>query len=409
MIGGEVTEREEKCKAGARRGGVAVKGTRGSVFRRVVMVAISAGVVVTGVAVWGSPSYSQAPVVTVVDTVSGPNFQAFWKTVLIPAIKRNLGMDVSYTVGSGPTLQLQMSTWKPGHPEFTLLFLKGLDLSNMIRSGVALETLYPAREREIPNEKMEPKRFLASNNGVPLQGKGLIFWRAQFDLIYNAKFVKTPPKTWKEFYARRREFKGHIGLIRPDASSGGGRAFIYSFLTAFGVDFSKPLDELERSPAWRQAWDKFSEFSRYFAQPIASSPPVMFHQFQTEQVWLTDYAQDYSLWSAAQGQLPPTTRAAPLDVNVVAASNAWLAVPAVDTPAQKAAAYRVINFLLSPAIQIKMLETMYEYPGTSAWRQAPKEVWTKIPPVDIAEAHGIRMTNLDAITYIQKHGMDYIR
>ena len=138
-------------------------------------------------------------------------------------------------------------------------------------------------------------------------------WRAQFGLIYNSAFVKNPPKTWKELYDRRQEFAGHFGMVRPDASSGGGRAIIYSFLAAFGVDFNKPFAELQASPEWKSAWEKFSEFSKSFAQPVASSPPVMFHQFQTEQVWLTSYAQDYSLWSAAQGQLPPTTKAAPLD------------------------------------------------------------------------------------------------
>jgi len=349
-----------------------------------------------------------AETVSVVDTVSGPNFQAFWKTYLIPQIKQETGIDVSYTVGQGPALQLQMGSWKQDHPEFSLLFVKGLDLSNMVRSKVALEPLYPARAKEIPNQSMEPPEFLASNNGVPLEGKGLIFWRAQFDLIYNSAFVKNPPKTWRELYDRRQEFAGHIGMIRPDAGSGGGRAFIYSFLTAFGVDFSKPLAELQTTAAWKDAWDRFGDFSKSLAQPVATAAPVMFHQFQTEQVWLTVYAQDYSLWSAAQGQLPATTKAAPLDVNIVGASNAWLLVPAVASAAQKDADYKVINVLLSPAVQLKMLPTMYQYPGTSAWQQAPASAWEKIPPVDVAESHGIRMTNLAAITYIQQHGMDHV-
>ena len=348
------------------------------------------------------------PTVDVVDTVSGPNFQAFWKSILIPRIRKELGINVRYTVGSGPTLQLQMKSWSQGHPEFSLLFIKGLDLSNMIVSGAALEPLYPMQKAAIPNESMEPAGFMDANNGVKLDGKGLLFWRAQFDLIYNAKFVKNPPKTWKEFFDRRKEFHGHIGLIRPDAGSGGGRAFIYSFLTAFGVDFSKPFAEIEKSAAWKDAWAKFKLFSADMAQPVASSPPVMFHQFQTEQVWISVYAQDYSLWSAAQGQLPPTLKASPLDVNIVGASNAWLSVPAVASAAQKAAAYKVMNFLISPAAQLKMLETMYQYPGTDAWKQAPASAWTKIPTVGAAEAHGIRITNLDAVTYIQKHGMEHI-
>jgi putative spermidine/putrescine transport system substrate-binding protein len=359
-------------------------------------------------ALWGPARPALAETVSVVDTVSGPNFQAFWKQVLIPAIHQKLGLDVSYTVGSGPTLQLQMQSWQPGHPQFTLLFLKDLDIANMVHAGIPLEPVYPAQETAIPNQKMLPPEFMKSEFGVDLQGEGLLMWRAQFDLIYNSAFVKNPPKTWKELYDRREEFKGRFGMVRPDASSGGGRAVIYSFLAAFGVDFSKPFAELQASPAWKSAWKKFSEFSKCFAQPIASSPPVMFHQFQTEQVWMTDYAQDYSLWSATQGQLPETIKAAPLDANVIGSSNAWLAVPAVDTPEQKAAAYKVMNLLLSSEIQLKMLETMYQYPGTDAWKHAPASVWEKIPPVDVAESHGIRMTNFDAITFIQEHGMDYI-
>ena len=351
---------------------------------------------------------ASATTVSVVDTVSGPNFQEFWKSVIIPAVKADTGIDMSYTVGSGPALQLQMQSWRQNEPEFVLLFIKDLDIANMVHAGIKLAQIYPNEESVIPNEKLEPKAFMASENGVPLKGEGLIFWRAQFDLVYNSAFVKTPPKTWKEFFDRRHEFDGKIGMIRPDAGSGGGRAFVYSFLAAFGVDFDKPFAELQTSSAWNKAWDAFHEFSKSFAQPVASSPPVMFHQFQTEQVWLTSYAQDYTLWSAAQGQLPDTMKASPLDVNIVGASNAWLAVPDVASDAQKAAAYKVMNVLISPAIQLKMLETMYEYPGTDVWRQAPASVWTKIPTVEAAESHGIRMTNLDAVTYIQQHGMEHV-
>jgi hypothetical protein len=35
-------------------------------------------------------------------------------------------------------------------------------------------------------------------------------------------------------------------------------------------------------------------------------------------------------------------------------------------------------------------------------------VWEKIAPVDVAQARGITTTNLEAITFIQKHGMEYI-
>jgi putative spermidine/putrescine transport system substrate-binding protein len=349
-----------------------------------------------------------AGTLTVVDTVSGPNFQAFWSTYLIPRIRKDLGVEIKYAVGSGPTLQLQMQNWRQDEPGFSLLFLKDLDLANMVAAGLKFDPLYPTRAAKIPNLALIARQYNDVDSGVKLHGAGLLFWRAQFGLVHNTAFVKNPPKTWAEFFDRRGEFKGHIGMIRTDAGSGGGRAVVYAFLAAAGVDFSKPFTEIQASKAWKDGLSKFTEFSRGFAQPVASTPPVMFHQFQTEQVWLTSYAQDYSIWSAEQGQLPPTTRSTPLDVNVIGSSNAYLAVPAVASAAQKVDAYKVINLLLSDAVQIHMLETMYEYPGTNAWKKAPPAVWKKIAPVDVAQAHGIEMTNLDAITFIQKHGMDYI-
>jgi putative spermidine/putrescine transport system substrate-binding protein len=345
---------------------------------------------------------------TIVDTVSGPNFQAFWNTYLVPTIRKETGVEVKYTVGSGPPLQLQMQNWRDGEPGFSLLFLKDLDLANMVHSGLHFDPLYPDREKEIPNQRLVVKQYNEIDSGVPLHGAGLLFWRAQFGLIHNADFVKSPPKTWGEWFDRREQFKGHIGMVRTDASSGGGRAFMYAFLAAGGVDFAKPFAEIQESAAWKTGLSRFTEFSHAFAQPIASEPPVMFHQFQTEQVWMTSYAQDYSLWSAEQGQLPPNTRSTPLDVNIIGSSNAYLSVPAVDSPAQKADAYKVIDLLLSDEVQLHMLQTMYQYPGTDAWQKAPATVWNKIARADVAQAHGITMTNLDAITFIQKRGMEYI-
>lgn len=349
-----------------------------------------------------------ASTLSVVDTVSGANFQVFWKNYLIPTILQKTGIDIKYTVGSGATLQLQMESWRNGEPGFSLMFLKDLDLANMVAAGLKFEPLYPAREAEIPNEKLIPKEYNEIDSGVELHGAGLLFWRAQFGLIQNTNFVKSPPKTWAEWFDRRAEFNGHIGFLRTDAASGGGRAFMYAFLAANGVDFKKPFTELQNSSEWKNGLQRFLEFSRSFAQPIASAPPVMFHQFQTEQVWMTSYAQDYCLWSAQQGQLPPTIRSTPLDVNIIGSSNAYFAVPAVDSPQQKSDADKVINLLLSDEVQLHMLETMFQYPATDAWKKAPAKVWDTIAPVDVAQAHGITMTNLDAITFIQKNGMQYV-
>jgi ABC-type uncharacterized transport system YnjBCD substrate-binding protein len=91
---------------------------------------------------------------------------------------------------------------------------------------------------------------------------------------------------------------------------------------------------------------------------------VIFHQFQPEQVSMTSCPQDHSIWSAKQGQLPVIIRSTALDVNIIGSSNAYLAVPGVDRPQQRADAYKVINVLSLDEAQLHMLQTMDQYYGT---------------------------------------------
>ena len=79
--------------------------------------------------------------------------------------------------------------------------------------------------------------------------------------------IKNPPKSWKEFYDRRAEFKGHIGMVRPDAKSGAGWRQRYVFLHAFLKDkMARPIAELQNDPAlpW-QHWTFISKASSHGA------------------------------------------------------------------------------------------------------------------------------------------------
>ena len=56
---------------------------------------------------------------------------------------------------------------------------------------------------------------------------------------------------------------------------------------------------------------------------------------------------DYSLWSARQGTMPPTTKATFLEEGVDTGGQAYFVVPANIPEDQKQAAYKLINYLLS--------------------------------------------------------------
>ena len=150
----------------------------------------------------------------IADSQSGANFQAYWQKYVIPAVKQSLGINLKYLVTSDAEQIQKTKAWKPGQGDTHILFPKSM--ATWVSSGVPLETLTTTN---VPNSaKIDPK-FLKSDEGVDLQGKGVLYWRTSYALIYNSQNIKNPPKSWKEFYDRRAEFKGHIGLVRPDAKS----------------------------------------------------------------------------------------------------------------------------------------------------------------------------------------------
>lgn len=343
--------------------------------------------------------------ITIVDTNSGSNFQTYFKTKVVPQLEKEFNVKVNYVVSSGPEIIQRLKAWEAGKGDIHLLWLKDDDIASMTQQKIPLEKL---PTDVITNMAKCPKSSLEAAHGVPLNGTGALYWRSQYALIYNSAKVSRPPTSWKEYYDRRAEWKGHIGWVRPDAKSGGGRNQFYAALTAFGVDFSKPFAEVQASAAWKDAWEKFKDFQTYSFHPIAAEPPVMFDQMKSEDVWLAVYALDYSLWSRDQGNLPPTMKASYFSDGLPSGSDMYFAVPAYIPDAYKPLAYRIINFLLSDEQQIQLITTMWQYTGTDIDDKVPAKVWDTIPKWSEISKIRIRLTNKDAVDFIKKKGMDYV-
>ena len=313
------------------------------------------------------------------DSQSGANFQAYWQKYVIPSIKQSLGINVRYLVTSDAEQIQKAKAWPAGKGDVQILFPKSI--ATWVSSGVPLE---PLTTETVPNlSRIDPK-FLKSDEGVDLQGKGALYWRTSYALIYNSQYVKNPPKSWKEFYDRRAEFKDHIGLVRPDAKSSSAWRQRYVFLHAFLKDkMTRPMAELEKDPAFVDAWNKLKDFTKYAKQPLPAEPPNLFEDFNAGDTWIALYAQDYSLWSARQGTMPPTIKAVYPEEGADEIGTAYLAVPANISAEQKAAALRVVNYLLSDDQQVRLLTTMWQYPGTEITDQAPAIVWEIVPKLDV--------------------------
>ncbi len=366
--------------------------------------------VLVGLGLLGSPpapaTAAEPTELVLADTQSGANFQAYWQKYVIPAVKQALGVNIRYLVTSDAEQIQKTKAWAPGKGDVHILFPKSV--ATWVSSGVPLETLTPAN---VPNlSRIDPK-FLRSDEGVDLLGKGALYWRTSYALIYNSQFIKNPPKSWKEFYDRRAEFKGHIGLVRPDAKSSSAWRQRYMFLHAFLKEkMLQPMVELEKDPAFIDAWNKLKDFSRYAKLPMAAEPPNLFEDFNAGETWISLYAQDYSLWSARQGTMPPTIKAVYPEEGADEIGTAYLAVPANIPPEYKAVALKVVNYLLSDDQQIRLLTTMWQYPGTEITEQAPPIVWEIVPKLDVLTRTAVPRERIrkDIIDHIKKNAKELI-
>jgi len=354
-----------------------------------------------------APVTAGAPTELVVaDSMSGANFQTYWQKTVIPAVKQVLGVNLRYLVTSDAEQIQKTKAWKPGQGDFHILFAKSI--ATWVKSGVPLEALNASN---VPNSAKILPEFLKSDEGVDLQGKGLLYWRTSYALIHNSQYVKNPPKSWKEFYDRRGEFKGHIGLIRPDAKSSSSWRQRVVFLHAFlGDKMAMPMEQLEKDPAFQDAWNKLKDFTKYAKAPLPSEPVNLFEDFNSGETWIALYAQDYALWSARQGTMPPTIRATYPEEGADEIGTGYFAVPAGIPQEYKEVAFKVLNYLLSDDQQIRLITTMWQYPATEITDQVPPIAWEMVPKLDVLTKTAIPRNRIrkDMIDYIKGHAKELL-
>ena len=372
-----------------------------------VTLFVSFTLVFSSLAARGPAATASAPTELVfANSQSGANFQAYWQKFVFPAVRQALGVNLRYLVTSDAEQIQKAKAWKPGQGDVHVLFPKSI--AAWITSGVPLE---PLNTTNVPNlAKVDPSN-LKADEGVDLQGKAAPYWRDSYALIYNSQYVKNPPKSWKEFYDRRAEFKGHIGLIRPDAKTSASWRQRLVFLHAFLKEkLAQPMAQLEKDPAWADAWNKLKDFTKYAKLPLPAEPPNLFEDFNSGETWIALYALDYSLWSARQGTMPPTIKGIHPEEGAGEIARAYLAVPANIPPEYKAVAFKVVNYLLSDDQQIRLITTMFEYPATEVTDQVPQIIWEIIPKLEVLSKTAIPRERIrkDVIDYIKAHAKELI-
>ncbi len=339
-----------------------------------------------------------------VDTAGGANFQEFFNTWVIPEANRLLPFEVEYVLSKGPEVVERLKAQSPGGGDMHVILFKADGFVAALEDEVALEVL--VGNSLIPNAEKIPAEALALVLGRSTEQKGLQFWREQFSFIYNKKFVPNPPTSFIEFYDRKEEWRGHIGIIETDAGSIGGRAFMYDLLRAFGVDWSIPFDELQGSAAWVEATDKVREMAPYFYQPAASGGAALFEQFLKEDVWITEYVIDFTLWSRDRDRVPDTV-AASYASEGNDGGDTLIAIPSYIPSEDMEEAVELVNFLLSDYVQLNLFVNMWEYPGTDIWDIVPSQIWDSVPRMEDLNRNPVE--NSAGFTWVTEHGMELLR
>jgi ABC-type uncharacterized transport system YnjBCD substrate-binding protein len=320
------------------------------------------------------PPIAKAQSITFYDTMSGANFVQWWQTAAIPACKAEVKADIRYSSAGSPEV-LQRIKAAGDRGDIDLLFLAPDKIATFQTAGV-LEDLR-TRAALIPNMAKTEAPDNESAGGIPLNGVGTPFFRYSYTLIYNGDEVPNPPKTWKELYERRNEWKGRISYVDPrSAVSGAGRFFVAMFLRAFGSDLALPNGQEDAS--WAPAWQKLKEFEQANAPKHAESGGAHIAQFTTGEIVIGFHALDFVLYSQKLGTLPPAVKTI-LPQDGVPGGAGYLAI-AKNIPAdRKDAAARFINCALSDKVQLGMVKDMLEFPGTNIWSQIPAETYKSMP------------------------------
>ena len=121
-----------------------------------------------------SPARAQTELV-LADSQSGANFQAYWQKYVIPSVKQALGINIKYLVTSDAEQIQKAKAWQPGRGDVDILFPKSV--ASWVSSGVPLETLTTTN---VPNLAHVDPKYLRSDEGVDLQGKGALYWRTSY-------------------------------------------------------------------------------------------------------------------------------------------------------------------------------------------------------------------------------------
>ena len=289
------------------------------------------------------------------------NIQALWETLIVPAfVKANPGYKVKVVLDlhglhdAQTTAKLTAATLRKKDPGYDVM--DGGFITQLAASGL----LTKVSVKNMSNLKDVPMPVLRAggSGGIPYRGSSVL-------LAYNTTKVPTPPRTLDDLLAWIKANPGQFTYNTPD-SGGSGQAFVTTVLDKFIPVSDRAKMVVEYVPELEKDWDQ--GFST-----LASLNPYVFQKgvypngnnqvlnlLASDQITMAPVWSDQFVTGLKNGTIPPNIGFVQIANPSFTGGAAYLGIPTASP--RQAAALKLVNWLLTPAAQALMSNSIAAYP-----------------------------------------------
>lgn len=224
---------------------------------------------------------------------------------------------------------------------------------------------------------------------VPYRGSAVV-------LAYNTKYVSTPPKTLDELLAWITANPGKFTYNSPN-SGGSGGAFVATTLAKYvpAADQAKMVagyvPNLEGD--WNQGFATLKGLGSSIYQHVyPNGNQAVLDLLNAGSIYMAPVWSDMALAALADGGLPSTVKLTTITDPTLTGGAAYLGVP--NNAANKAAALKLVNWVLEPAQQETIVNVLAGYPAikTSLLSSAVQSRFTGLDTSNLRAGYSTEMS-----------------
>lgn len=291
----------------------------------------------------GLSAFAASPLV--VNTYGG-RWEKFWRSDLLPMFEKASGVQPTLDVGLGKNFIANLRAAGIEKPPYSVLMVNE-NIASVVRDEGYFE---PIPLSKVPNlANVYPNLRNPGDNGV----RGIV---STIGIGYRKDLVKTPPKSWTDLWTNP-EFKGKIGLYQI----GNTAAMLFLLMTA--KIYGGSQDAIDRA---------FVEIKKLlpFTQADWSGTLSTMLTRGDVTVAVIDFPESVALRKKGV----PVEMVVPTE-GVMAFEQSF---NILKNAPNKEDAYKYLNFILQPDVQLMMAKEFYTSP-TSTKVQLPAELAADVP------------------------------